>query len=1134
MPGTRIFPRPEHGPARAVDRKYTRSRFLLKSACLLLGGASFIPACCGWSQSITPAAGAPIDATPVAPDELRTAEAIPVDIPARSRKKLSFSLCKGCFAEIEIEQLRWMISAYLTGPGLAERFRYTTDAGLHSVIHIPVIAEESGEFELEIVAAVPNAATVRVTLDPPRPAAPEDGLRVTASQALARGEQLRRARGPDPPATAIADYDQAAAAAQKAGDTRLQLQAMLGKARELMYNSGDYRTALQTSTDAIAILDRLPGAPESQEDLALKAFAWKGLASSHSFLAQYPQMLDATNHSLQLYEQLGDIYWQGILNGNAANVYLEMGDMQHALSSAERALTIARKLSDEPGVAFTQATLGMIYQQRGEYQSAFDSDQAALETLQQAPDADEQGQVWENLAELYDVLGDPERERDALRQSLPLLRKSQDAANESTGLCDMGLLDLREHRLTDARESLDHAMQISASHGLGREQALAYLGQAELLADEGRVADARAAIQSGLSLAAKTGEVATSASLLQEEGDLDARRADDAGALAAYAKSESIWTGIPNLEHAALARASMARLQARMRTQPGDLASAHENILLALDGFEASRRNIGGRSLRESFFASVHDFYDLAIGFDMRGGSPAQTDEALEIAERARARSLMDAVRASSGLASASVPRAEVDRSADIEQQIAATEQKISRLAQSGSPGKGLQQETRRLHGLVLQSDDAEAREREAASQSLLDAGRRPATAAQLKAKLATPDTALLEYWVGSRDVYRWAITATSVRGVRLCSTSTLDGAAQAYRRALLAQEEFPPNEDLEAREVRLSSAARELDRQALLLERLLIPQSLPSGIHRLVIVPDGMLASVPFAALRIDSNRYLIQRYELVEEPSASVAVELLARPDPLPSQDRIAVFADPVYNQFDPRLAQHADSATMRPANAAPFEGHILRNDAGFDLSTLPRLTGSLMEAHSIASIAGSDRVQTLLGFQATPSQVMHFDWHNFSIAHFATHAIVDPVHPELSGIVLSTIDRNGKPQDGILWLHDIYRTPMPVSLVVLSGCRTAGGKSIPGEGISGLAQAFLSSGASGVIGTLWSVDDAAAGKMIPWFYRGLLDEHLGIAGALREAQLKMLAQNQPPYNWAGYVVAGKWGANASLRAP
>ena len=263
-----------------------------------------------------------------------------------------------------------------------------------------------------------------------------------------------------------------------------------------------------------------------------------------------------------------------------------------------------------------------------------------------------------------------------------------------------------------------------------------------------------------------------------------------------------------------------------------------------------------------------------------------------------------------------------------------------------------------------------------------------------------------------------------------------------------------------------------------------------------------------------------MVSRYEVVEEPSISVAMALLARPEPDHNTVRIAVFADPVYNRFDSRLPHSAPSADAMQAASFDSRRRSMLRGAGVDLGQLPRLPGSKAEAQAITIIAGAGRVQSFLGFDATPAQVLGLHWNDFTIAHFAAHAFVDSEHPELSEILLSTIDRYGKRQDGALWLHDIYRMPIPVTLVVLSGCGTAAGKSIPGEGISGLAQAFFSSGASGVIGTLWSVDDAATEQMIPWFYRGLLQQHLTVSGALRTAHPKMLALHHPTYDWAGYV--------------
>jgi len=1055
-----------------------------------------------------------------------------LEIPAGGTRTVSFTACSGCFVEVEIEQLHWMINAKLSGPGVADPLNHASDAGIHSVVRLPFVATADAAYRLEIRAAATNPASVRLTMTEPRPAQAADNDAIAANQALARAELLRRSLAADDAPKAIAAYNATIDLAQKIGSVRLEQLALAGKARVYIYREGDYLAGLKAAQAATALIPSLDSA-DSLENAADDAFAWKFLSSGYYFLARYPEMIDATNRSLALYVKIGDLYWQGILEGNIASVYAETGDMQHALSSAEDALAIARKLSDDDGITFSQATIAAIHLWRGEYQAAFDADEAALEETRIKPYPDEEGQVWLNLAEIYDELNDFERERDALERSLPLVRQSGDTASESTALEDLSILDLREGRSREAAVSLQQSMRIAQTHILRREEAMAWLGKAELLAAEHEVSQALAAADSGQTRAVQAGEVFTSALLLQQEGDLHARLGDAPAAMIAYRKAESAWSAIPNPEHAALARASMARLEFRS----GQDARAHDDILLALDGFEASRRNIASSSLRESFFASVHDFYDLAVEIEMR---PNRADsgavlEAWQIAERARARSMMDAVRSSTPFSAHDVPPALAEQSAGIEDRIGETQRTISMLRTGGVNRAALHRAEDQLHTLVLDAEEAEAKEREAIAPSLFGAARRPPSLDDLRAALLAPDTQLIEYWVGARNAWLWLITSRSMRAVRLCSSPQLTVAVSAYRKALLAREENPPGEDLPAREARIAHADRELKVQAAKLGGLLLPLHPSSGIHRLVVIPDNIIASVPFSALRFGpGSGFLIQSYEVTEEPSAAVAMELLSRPAALPKREAIAVFADPVYNLLDPRLAKARSGASAvrivaNPGSAASAHPQVpapvLRSDADLDLSALPRLRASDEEAKAIASISGADRVHLYLGFQATPAAVIETDWSRYFIAHFATHAVVDSARPELSGIVLSTLGKDGSPQNGILWLHDIYRTPMPLPLVVLSGCRTAGGTAIPGEGISGLAQAFLSSGASAVVGSLWTVDDAAAGKMVPWFYQAMLDQHLSVSGALRAAQLKMLAAGSPPYDWAGYIVEGNW---------
>jgi CHAT domain-containing protein len=144
-----------------------------------------------------------------------------------------------------------------------------------------------------------------------------------------------------------------------------------------------------------------------------------------------------------------------------------------------------------------------------------------------------------------------------------------------------------------------------------------------------------------------------------------------------------------------------------------------------------------------------------------------------------------------------------------------------------------------------------------------------------------------------------------------------------------------------------------------------------------------------------------------------------------------------------------------------------------------------------------------------------------------HFATHGILNDEHPELSGLVLSLVDENGKSQDGFLRLHEIYNLRLPADLVVLSACDTALGKEIRGDGITSLSRGFMYAGAARVMASLWRVDDAATAEIMGRFYEKFLQENLRPAAALRAAQLEM--ERQPrwhfPYYWAAFELQGEW---------
>ena len=138
-----------------------------------------------------------------------------------------------------------------------------------------------------------------------------------------------------------------------------------------------------------------------------------------------------------------------------------------------------------------------------------------------------------------------------------------------------------------------------------------------------------------------------------------------------------------------------------------------------------------------------------------------------------------------------------------------------------------------------------------------------------------------------------------------------------------------------------------------------------------------------------------------------------------------------------------------------------------------------------------------------------------------------MIDTETPALSGLVLSLYDEEGRAKQGFLRLHDIYGLRLDAELVVLSGCRTALGTQMRGEGIWGLTRGFLSAGAERVLASLWQVEDRATAELMRLFYSAMWSDGATPAAALRKAKLSLRRERRwrDPHFWAGWVLEGDW---------
>jgi CHAT domain-containing protein len=322
----------------------------------------------------------------------------------------------------------------------------------------------------------------------------------------------------------------------------------------------------------------------------------------------------------------------------------------------------------------------------------------------------------------------------------------------------------------------------------------------------------------------------------------------------------------------------------------------------------------------------------------------------------------------------------------------------------------------------------------------------------------------------------------------------------------------------------------------------------------RLLIVADGALQYLPFAALplprasgpppRASDYVPLVAEHEIVSLPSSSVLAVLrreMAGRKPAPKS--VVVLADPVFDPSDERVRAGkpvaADRAHSRRdggqrGDTSPVSDSLTRSleDVAGDgepaPAVLPRLLFTRREAEAIAALASPGQSEIALDFAASRAAATDPRLSQYRYVHFATHVVLNTRHPELSGIVLSLVDPEGKEQNGFLLAHEVYNLSLPSELVVLSGCRTGLGKDVRGEGLVGLTRGFMYAGAPRVLVSLWKVDDRSTAELMARFYeRVLAGGRLTPAAALRSAQLRMWRSGRwrAPYYWAAFTLQGEY---------
>ncbi|MCA1994700.1 MAG: CHAT domain-containing protein, partial [Coleofasciculus sp. S288] len=593
-------------------------------------------------------------------------------------------------------------------------------------------------------------------------------------------------------------------------------------------------------------------------------------------------------------------------------------------------------------------------------------------------------------------------------------------------------------------------------------------------------------------------------------------------ALEAYKQALSLWKGIGDRAGEA---ETLYRIAGAERKR-GNLNDALTQIEAVIKIVESLRSNVVSQELRTSYFASVQKYYqfyiDLLMQLHKQQPSKGYDALALQVSERARARSLLEILSEANADIQQGVEPTLLEKARTIEQQLDALEKRRIELLNGNSTQEQVTPLDKEIEALLAQYREIQTQIRATSPRYAALTQPQPLTLTEIQQQVLDEDTLLLEYSLGEERSYLWAVTKTGITSYELPKQADIEAAARRFRSALIAP----------TQRIRTAMVARAT---ADLSQLLLSPVANRLGNKRLVIVSDGILQYVPFTALTVpnlqqssNSDRPLIVTHEIVSLPSAStLAVLRRELTNRQPAKKAIAVLADPVFSQDDERVNGKPNRESFNLPESESFEVQQLARSARESDVAFQRLPFSRREAEQILSLVPAQEREQAFDFAANRSNAISPELSQYRIVHFATHGILNSQNPELSGLVLSLVDEKGTPQNGFLRLHDVFNLNLPAELVVLSACQTGLGQDVKGEGLVGLTRGFMYAGAPRVVVSLWSVNDEGTSELMTRFYKKMLQDGQKPAAALRAAQIEMWQEEkwQAPYYWAPFVIQGDW---------
>jgi tetratricopeptide (TPR) repeat protein/CHAT domain-containing protein len=726
-----------------------------------------------------------------------------------------------------------------------------------------------------------------------------------------------------------------------------------------LYNIGLVYASLSENEKALDNYEQALVLQRATGDRRAEAATLNGLGLIHVSLGEHQKALDYYNRALPIRREVGHRAGEAVTLRNIGDVCARLGGTQQALEYYEKAITLMTATNDRRGHAYTLDSIGVTYWKLGVYEKALTYFDQALKSFRDLGHKTGVATALEHIGSTYFVLGENQKAMEWYDEALLLFREIGDRPGEARTLVGAGKVLARSGKTDKALEYYNESLRLARSIGGRVDEANALYEIALVERDRGNLENARALIEKARGLT------------------------------------------------------------------------------------EFVRAGVAAQELRASYLASVQDYYDLEIDVLMRlhKGQPSRGFDgvALQISESSRARSLIETLSES-----------QVDINEGIDSSLVEQERRLRRRFEERSvyqknlsSGKRNEQEisvvAKEIEALKTEYEQLRTRIRQLSPRYAGLTQPELLSTKQIQLQVLDPDTLLLEYALGKDRSFLWVVTPSSISSFELPKRTQVEAVARQLYDSLIARNNRPKGETAEQRAKRLALADEQYLKAARMLSNMLIgPIARELGNKRLLIVAEGALQYIPFAALPVPKHGQatdetadkefhpLVIDHEVVSLPSASTLVILRREAAGRASGKKtLAVLADPVFEQDDLRVnarvvSRHESAAAKSITAKTNKNGSPGIQLSGADADQrMPRLVFSRDEAQGILSLIPAAQRKQALDFEASLATALNPELGEYRIVHFATHSIINTIHPERSGVLLSRVSEKGQRQEGFLSL-------------------------------------------------------------------------------------------------------------------